>query len=168
MKIKRITALLLCLILLLSLIPSSVAEKATITGYLVRLRVSASSRARVLDAFPKGTSVTVLERGDLWTKVRVRGKTGYMMSRYLSGGSSSSGGSSYSGSTSGGIIMYVNTGTANPLHLRAEASASSVSLGKFRNGTAVTVLKRGRYWTRVSVKGRVGYMGSQYLSYTKP
>lgn len=166
MKIKRITALLLCLILLLSLIPSSVAEKATITGYLVRLRVSASSRARVLDAFPKGTSVTVLDRGNLWTKVRVRGKTGYMMSRYLTG--STSGGSSYSGSTSGGIIMYVNTGTANPLHLRAEASASSVSLGKFRNGTAVTVLKRGRYWTRVSVKGRVGYMGSQYLSYTKP
>ena len=49
------------------------------------------------------------------------------------------------------------------LYLRAEPDSSSEILGTFRGGTAVTVLKRGKYWHRVSVRGMAGDMGNSYL-----
>ena len=157
-KARRVTALLLCLLMVLS-VAASLAETAKITGYKVRLRSRASSKSTVLDAFPKGTTVTVLGQNGSWTRVRVRGKTGYMMTRYLSissGSGSSSGGS--------GSYMYVWTGTRQPLHLRSTPNTNYEPIGKYRNGTRVTVLKRGKYWTRVSVGGQEGYMWTDYLS----
>ena len=158
-KTKRIVTAAVCLMLTLCVV-SSLAETARVTGYMVRLRASASTKARILDAFPNGTVVTILNKNGTWTKVRVRGKTGYMMTSYLSIRDSGNGGGD-------GRTMYVDTGSSAPLHLREEPSVWSFSLGKFKNGTAVTVLRRGSAWTKVRVNGLVGYMGSQYLSSTR-
>ena len=162
-NMKRLIAALLCL-MTLALCAAGLAEKAKVTGYMVRLRESASEKARVLDAYPKGTQIKVLKKEGDWSKVSVRGKTGYMQNSFISTGASSDGGSD-SGS---GKTRYVDTETGAPLHLRQEADKYSVSLGKYRPGTEVTVLKSGKYWSRVSVNGKEGYMGSNYLSATKP
>ena len=115
----------------------------------------------MIDAFPKGTEVTILKKGSEWTKVRVRNKTGYMQTRFLA----YSRGSSSSGSGSSGSTMYVAKGVW--LYLRSAPDSSSDILGTFRGGTAVTVLSRGKYWYRVSVKGLEGYMGKEYLTSVK-
>ena len=155
---------LLCLLIIFSAV-SSLAEIVKIrSGTLVRLRASASTKAKVLDAFPKGTRVNVLDKGAIWCKVRVDGKVGYMMTKYLYSDTSS--GSSGSGS-SGGTTMYVSTPSGTTLNLRSDADTYSEILGAYRPGTKVTLLKRGRLWSKVSVNGLVGYMYTSYLSYTK-
>ena len=148
--------MLLCLTVLLPCV-SAMAETAKVKVNLLRLRAAASDKSRVLDAYAKGTEVTVLKKGPEWTKVRVRNKTGYMMSKMLTFKNSSS---SNSGSSSGST-MYVAKDCR--LYLRAEPDSNSEILGTFRGGTAVTVLKKGKYWYRVSVKGLEGYMGKEYL-----
>ena len=154
----RFLCLLLCLTVLLPCVTAS-AETAKVRVKLLRLRAAPSDKARVLDAYAKGTEVTVLKKGTEWTKVRVRNKTGYMMTRMLTFKDGSSGsGSSSSGS---GSTMYVAKDCR--LYLRAEPDSSSEILGSFRGGTAVTVLKKGKYWYRVSVRGLEGYMGKDYL-----
>jgi uncharacterized protein YgiM (DUF1202 family) len=104
--------------------------------------------------------VTVLKKGTEWTKVRVHNKTGYMKTSMLKfKNSSSDSGSSSSGGS--GSTMYVAKDCR--LYLRAEPDSNSEILGTFRGGTAVTVLKKGKYWYKVSVKGLEGYMGKDYL-----
>ncbi|MBR5382205.1 MAG: SH3 domain-containing protein [Clostridia bacterium] len=53
----------------------------------LNLRASADKNSDSLGKFYNGTPVEVLERGDEWTRVRVCGVTGYMMTRYLAFGS---------------------------------------------------------------------------------
>ena len=152
--------LVLCLTVLLPCI-SATAETTKVTAHLLRLRAQPSAKARVIDAYPKGTEVTILKKGSEWTKVKVKGKTGYMQTRYLSYAKNQSSGS---GNT-GGSTMYVKKGVW--LYLRAEPDSNSEILSTVKGGTAVTVLKKGKYWTRVSVKGLEGYMGNDYLSSQK-
>lgn len=153
----RFLCLLLCLTVLLPCV-SATAETAKVRVNLLRLRAAASDKARVLDAYARGTEVTVLKKGTEWTKVRVRNKTGYMKTSMLTfkSGSSSSGSNTGNGST-----MYVAKDCW--LYLRAEPDSSSEVLGTFRGGTPVTVLKKGKYWYRVIVKGLEGFMGKDYL-----
>lgn len=53
----------------------------------LNLRASADKNSDSLGKFYNGTPIEVLERGDEWTRVRVCGVTGYMMTRYLAFGS---------------------------------------------------------------------------------
>lgn len=156
-KWKRIFAAVLCLTLLMASLPAFAAESyAYITGDAkINLRRSASQGSKVLGSYPQGTKVTVLDDGTTWTKVQVDGKTGYMMSKYLSTAKSSH-------------IMYVRTYTGVKLRLREKATVFSDILGAYSPGTVVVVLDRGSAWTKVRVDGKVGYMGSQYLSATRP
>jgi len=155
----RFLCLLLCLTVLLPCV-SAMAETAKVKVYLLRLRAAASDKSRVIDAYGRGTVVTVLKKGTEWTKVRVHNKTGYMKTSMLKfKNSSSDSGSSSSGGS--GSTMYVAKDCR--LYLRAEPDSNSEILGTFRGGTAVTVLKKGKYWYKVSVKGLEGYMGKDYL-----
>ena len=157
----RFLCVMLCLAVLLPCV-SAMAETTKVTGYLLRLRAAPSAKARVIDAYPKGTVVTILKKGTEWTKVKVHEKTGYMQTRFLS---YSRGGSAGSADSGEGTTMYVKKDTR--LYLREKPDSSSEIIGTFRGGTAVTVLSRGRYWYKVSVKGLEGYMGKEYLSDVK-
>lgn len=154
--LKRIVSLLLCLLMIASCL-TALAETTKVSAYLLRLRATPSLKGKVLDAYPRGTQVTILKKGDEWTKVKVHGKVGYMKTSMLAySRKSADGKSGTSGST-----MYVAKGIR--LYLRDSASTSGEILGSYRGGTAVTVLKKGKYWTQVSVGGKTGYMGTEYL-----
>lgn len=161
----RFLCLLLCLTVLMPIVTAA-AETTKVTAYLLRLRQAPSTKAKVLDAFPRGTTVTILKKGETWTKVKVRGKTGYMMTSMLAYGKKGNSSGSSSGDSSSGTTMYVAKGVR--LNLRDEASTSGQILGTFRGGTKVTVLKKGRHWSYVEVKGLKGYMGNDYLTAEKP
>jgi len=161
----RFLCLLLCLTVLMPIVTAA-AETTKVTAYLLRLRQAPSTKAKVLDAFPRGTTVTILKKGETWTKVKVRGKTGYMMTSMLAYSKKGNSSGSSSGDSSSGTTMYVAKGVR--LNLRDEASTSGQILGTFRGGTKVTVLKKGRHWSYVEVKGLKGYMGNDYLTAEKP
>ena len=76
-----------------------------------------------------------------------------------------SGGKTDSGSGASGDTAYVMKGVC--LNLRAEKNGNSEILGSYRGGTKVTVLKQGRVWSLVEVKGQQGYMATEYLTSEK-
>ena len=165
---------LLCVLLCFALVLPALAmgETTKVTAYLLRLREKPSSTSKVIDAYPRGTTVTILQKGSEWTKVRVRSKVGYMKTNMLaySRTESSSGSSTKSSASSStkkgvqilnGATMYVAKGIS--LNLREEPNSSSDIIASFRGGTAVSVLRKGKYWSYVQVKGLYGYMANEYL-----
>ena len=170
----RILCLALCLTVLLPCV-SSLAETTKVAAYLLRLREKPSDTAKVLDAYPRGTKVTILQKGDEWTKVRVHGKVGYMRSNRLAykrykttddkKSSESSDSSGKKTTVSSGTTAYVIKDVR--VNLREEPNSSSAIIASFRGGTKVTILKKGKYFSLVEVKGLQGYMGTDYLTTEK-
>ena len=64
--------------------------------------------------------------------------------------------------------MVIATGNSGKLHLRKAPSASAQSLGKFDNGTRVTVAGITGEWAQVTLAGKTGYMMQKYLSPAAP
>lgn len=150
---KRAAAAALTSALLLTPV-LSLAESAVVQGGALNLRQNPSKSAAVLGQYPTGTWVEVLEAGIDWSRVSVDGKEGYMMSQYLT-----------TGSTGTSTDMYVRTNSRG-LNLRKEPSDSAEIITSYPKGTKVTVLARGTKWHKVSVEGKVGYMYAQWLSNT--
>ncbi len=67
------------------------------------------------------------------------------------------------------IAAVNNPNPEDRLHLRTEPSKGAPSLGKFYNGTPLTVLERKNGWTRIAIgDGRfTGWMMDKYLAYGK-
>ena len=84
----------------------SLAEVSKVVqGGALNMRAEPSLSAQVLRQYPTGTWMTVLEDMGEWSKVRVNGLEGYVMSKYLSDTSSDS-------------TLYVRTNTGRGLNLR--------------------------------------------------
>ena len=137
------------------------SEYATVKGGGLNLRETASLQAKVLGQYWTGTWIEVTEKGDTWSKVKVAGKEGYMMTRYLNFGAS-------------GATLYVRTNTGIGLNLREGPSTASAIITSFPIDTAVTVVQKGSGWHKVKVGDQEGYMSSKFLAaakapaYTKP
>ena len=166
----RLLCLLLCLAVLLPCI-SAEAETTKVAAYMLRLREKPSFSAKVLDAYPRGTKVTILKKGPEWTKVQVHSKTGYMQTgllayaRYKTKAEKevifSEKGNTKKAVTSG-ETAYIVKGVR--LNLRSKAGTDGDIIASFRGGTKVTILKKGRNWSLVEVKGLQGYMSTDYLT----
>ena len=68
----------------------SAGEYATVKGGGLNLRQTASLEAKVLGQYWTGTWIEILEKGDVWCKVKVNGKEGYMMTKFLNTGAAGS------------------------------------------------------------------------------
>lgn len=156
---RILAAALMCALLMTPLIAS--AEYATVKGGGLNLREEASLEAKVLGQYWTGTWIEVTEKGEEWSKVKVAGKEGFMMTKYLN----------FSGA---GATYYVRTNTGVGLNLRQGPSMDAAVITSFPINTAVTVLKKGTGWYQVKVGEQEGYMASRYLAskkapaYTKP
>ena len=161
----RLICLILCLAVLLPSV-SALAETTKVATYMLRLREKPATSSKVLDAYPRGTKVTILKKGVEWTKVKVGGKTGYMQSSKLAYAKyktnaereaivSNKSTTKKTGVTSG-ETAYIMKGVK--LNLRAEANNTSDIIASFRGGTKVTVIKKGRHGSRVEAKGLEGCM----------
>ena len=156
---RCLPALALILALMLPLVSLAEVSKV-VKGGALNMRAEPSLSAQVLRQYPTGTWMTVLEDMGEWSKVRVNGLEGYVMSKYLSDTSSDS-------------TLYVRTNTGRGLNLRdlpslegnIIASTDSTILATAPSGDTVVVLAdAGNGWYKVSVQGMTGYMASQYLS----
>lgn len=150
-------------------------------GKGVNLRLGPGTKYGVVKTIPSSSYGMIIQEGDGWWKISVNGYVGYMSTDYLKDGivrkssgsnsgnnnSDSNNGGSTGGnaSTSGGYALVNNPGANERLHLRQAASRSSKSLGKYGNGTYVTLLQQGNTWCKVIVDGKTGYMMTQYLRF---
>jgi len=61
--------------------------------------------------------------------------------------------------------MYIEKGVW--VNFREAADSSSAIIDSYRGGTKVTVLKKGKYWSRVEIKGVEGYIATEFLTSEK-
>ncbi len=138
------------------------ATVTTVSGSL-NLRAGASTTSKILKQIPKGTVISVLEKGDEWCCVTYNGMTGYVMMKYLT------------------FMEAENTATPTPSPMPAQTPAmdadatymyaaadgtafyrqprtSSTILAILSKGDAVTVLEKTDEWVYAqsgSIKGYV-------------
>ena len=139
------------------------AESATVntsvnggTGGSLNLRSAPSTNASVVRQIPNGASVSVLLKGNSWWAISYGGDSGFASASFLGGGS---GGNV---PVSGNAV--VQTGNSGRLNLREQPNSNAKILGRYENGTMVSVLQRGTAWCYVQVAGQTGYMMTKYLS----
>ena len=163
---KRLTAMLLTLALLFSLlaIPAQAATYATATvkGGWLRLRAEPSYWAETISAYYTGTNVTILGGSGSWYQVSTPdGKTGYMHSDYLT----------ITGSITGGQLdentqAYVTSKNGKSVRMRSGPSTSYSTIASYAVGTPVTILISGDDWCKVRINGRTGYMMTEFITTT--
>ena len=127
------------------------SEFATVQGGGLNLRQTASLDAKVLGQFGTGTWIEVVKKGDTWSQVKVNGKAGYMMTKYLN-------------FAQDGKTLYVRTNTGIGLNLREAPNLCAKIITSFPVNTAVNVIQAGDTWHKVKVGELSGYMSSAYLS----
>lgn len=160
-KTHRILSAVLAGALSLSPLMAFASEYATVKGGGLNLRETASLQAKVLGQYWTGTWIEVTEKGEEWSKVKVAGKEGYMMTKYLNFGGSDT-------------TLYVRTNTGIGLNLREAPSMDAAIITSFPIDTAVSVIQKGSAWHKVKVGDQEGYMSARYLAakkapaYTKP
>ena len=168
----RLLCLVLCLTVLLPCV-SALGETTKVASYMLRLREKPSTSSKVLDAYPRGTRVTIVKKGSEWTKVKVGDKTGYMQTDKLAYAkyktaeerATYDSNSSSSKKVTSGTTAYIIKGVR--VNLRDDASNEGDIIASFRGGTKVTILKKGKYWCHVEVKGLTGYMATEFLTSEK-
>lgn len=120
----------------------------------LNLRSRASTKGQSLGKYSNGAVVTLISQGDQWCKVKTPdGKTGYMMTDYLS--------IPAAGSSSSTRIVRQPQGTY--VNLRSSSSKSSRVLVQVPHGSTVVVLSEGKTWTKVRYNGYTGYMMTTFL-----
>lgn len=126
----------------------------------LNLRAWAQTSAPSLGKYYNGVRVELLSGGDsVWVRVRVAGVEGYMQRSYLASGAEADRVQSATPT-----VWVLNPNPRDRLNLRAAPDASSDSLGKYYNGTSVTVLGIAGDWYHVRVDGKTGYMDAHYLT----
>ncbi len=128
------------------------ADSALVRGGALNLRQTPSLTAKVLGQFPTGTLVEIVESGEEWHKVEVGGKEGYMMAKFLN-------------TAVAQTEATVRTNTGIGLNLREEPEMDGAILFSVKHGEKVTVLQKGKEWSRVSVNGTEGFMATRYLTF---
>ncbi len=137
----------------------------TENGGSLNMRDQPSTIGSIIEKVPTGTRVTILQEEGKWSKISNGGKTGYVMSKYLTTSKKKDTGDKWQ---SVFRSMYVNTGDKNSLHLREKASRSSPSLALIKYGSMVNVTAVSDAWARVHVDGKDGYMMLSFLSQEAP
>ncbi|MBQ8556593.1 MAG: SH3 domain-containing protein [Clostridia bacterium] len=133
-------------------------------GLSVRLRTGPSLQYSTIASYAVGTSVTIMTMGDTWCRVRIGGRTGYMMTEFLTTTKPDVSEPNYGTA----YTAYVVSDNGLPVRLRTEMSTDSNIISTYNVGTQVTVQEYGSIWCRISINGVTGYMMTRYLSTTKP
>ena len=145
----------------------------------VNLRKGAGKNYGVINAYMPGTGVTVLEKGDTWSKVSIYGVTGYMMSEYLSTTKPAvpeadkpkpAGEADEKKDTvAPPFTAYVKSPNGKKVNIRNGAGMGYGVIGSKPVGSQVKVVAWvDRTWSKIETDGITGYMMSKYLTSQKP
>lgn len=146
-----------------------VATIKTPNNTALNLREGPGTEYRVIRQFAGDRYVSVLQKGNGWWRVCADGYTGFMSSDFLQDGLCAA--RDIGGTTGGGggqqaaYAIVNNPKSTSYLNLRESPSTASMVLGRFYNGTTVSIVEQGNQWCYVMVEttGQYGYMMTRYL-----
>ena len=134
-----------------------VATATAVNCNYLRLREAPSASARELAKMYPGEKISVLEIGDIWSKVQYGNYTGYAMTQYLDFD-----GDEPEQPVPVATAMVVN---CSYLRLRESASTSARELAKMYAGEKISVLEIGDTWSKVFYNGISGYAMTEFLQF---
>ncbi len=126
----------------------------------VNVRSGAGNSYSVLTVMKSGTTTASLGTSGNWTKVNVNGKTGYVYSKYLTSGSTSSTPSN-SGTQSVSKTVYIS---ASSLNVRSGAGTSYSVIGNLKKGNSASVVASTNGWYKIKYGSGYGYISSKYTT----
>ena len=118
------------------------------------LRSEPSVSSKSLGYYRNGKTVTLLEKKGDWYKVKVDGKTGYMMAKYLK-----------VTTTTGGTATVINPNGNKYVNFRKSASLNAAVIRTVPVGTKITVIEKTTDWTKTEIDGTVGYISTWFLKF---
>ena len=120
---------------------------------VLNLRETASTTGTVIGKYKNYKPVTILQSGDVWSKVQVDDKTGYMMTKFLK-------------KTAAPFLAVVNNPNGGTyVNFRKGPSNSATVISKLPTGSSVTVLDKGTNWSLVLADNTTGYVSTWFLVY---
>ena len=126
------------------------------TAYLsqddTRVYTGPATSFNVLGVLNKGAKVTVLTHGKAFDFVSTSYGKGYIRNTHLTK------------TKPAGVTAFIRNPRNRTVNLRAGAGKSYKVLGEYRPGTKITLLKKNDVWSKVSVRGKTGYMMTRYIS----
>ena len=109
---------------------------------------SFSARAKL----DKGTKVTVLTHGSAFDYVSTPKGKGYVRNTCLTT------------SSPGGRSAHIKNPRNKTVNLRKGPGKNYKVIAEYRPGTKITILQKGKAWSKVSVRGRTGYIMTKYIA----
>lgn len=167
---KSKTAIILGMTLMLSLpaalpapVHAATYETQVISG--VNLRKGPSTSYATIRLLPKGENIHVIEQvNSYWLKVQTKdGTIGYVSAndKYTNYTGQASTPTKTTTGANGTILKGVN--------FRSAPKVADNIIGSIPKGAAVKVLEEiNKYWVKVEYNGKVGYISTDYVTYSKP
>lgn len=127
-------------------------------GKGVKLRSAAYKGNNVIGFYEVGTKGGMITKGSVWSYIQIDGKTGYMMSEFLT-------------TTVPGPVIPTGTSivfsyNGKSVNLRSGPGKQYQILRSYSPGTPLIILSAGSEWDFVNIGGKYGYMMNQFI-YTK-
>ena len=149
--------------------PSSASLKARVTtpSGTLNLRSYASSGAAVMLTIPQNAMIPILEKGSEWCKTTYNGKSGYVMTAFLTFFENEAPAATPMPAEEmvpDGSLARVATPSGS-LNLRAAMNSGARILGTIPQNTVITVLEKGASWCKTVYNGQTGYVMAKFLAY---
>ena len=100
----------------------------------------------------KGTKITVLTHGSAFDFVSTPKGKGYVRNTCISA------------SSPGGRSAHIKNPRNKTVNLRKGPGKNYKVIAEYRPGTKVTILQKGKAWSKVKVRGKTGYIMTKYLA----
>ena len=141
--------------------PSTSTENGVTTDN-VNFRNSASTSSGIITTIPNNTTIEIVDKSNSeWYKIKYKGVTGYVSSKYVT----LDGNNSSDNTTSKPPTSTENGVTTDNVNFRNSASTSSSIITTIPKNTTVQVINKSTSgWYKVEYKGVVGYVSSQYIT----
>lgn len=146
---------------------TSTSKTVYVTASALNVRSGAGTSYSVIGSLSKGKAASVVGTSGNWYKIKYGSGYGYISASYTSAKapSSSTSNTPPTTSTSSGKTYYSTTAGLN---VRSGPGTSYASKGTLSYGQAVSVVDSSSYWYKIKFGSGYGYVGSKYLSTSKP
>lgn len=161
-KVSIVLSILLALALMLPALASAETVSLAYSNGSLTLRKGPGTEYGAAGYLKHGDSITVLESGDVWSKIKTSaGKTGYIKNLYIKGT-----GSNYASGTTYFTNRFTVYTTGN-VNFRAGASTDTKSMGVLAKGTQLTALgENGDFYLVKNSAETQGYVSKKWVSKT--
>ena len=146
---------------------TSTSKTVYVTASALNVRSGAGTSYSVIGSLSKGKAASVVGTSGNWYKIKYGSGYGHISASYTSAKapSSSTSNTPPTTSTSSGKTYYSTTAGLN---VRSGPGTSYASKGTLSYGQAVSVVDSSSYWYKIKFGSGYGYVGSKYLSTSKP